>query len=781
MTVSPVTTTAQPISIVTPIEGSFTPWAVDAKALTADHDLAWLASLYLVPVPGIDAFDRGAPVVAAMRGCGKSVLLRRRAARLILDKPAQNVLLRTVPPYVNEIEKDSIVVSEELGKALTSPLKWEALWLCAVLGHLAVRAMRDADAFSEYKTKSPKLKGSPGKGGSENVVTTDEDLVPSFMQHITDSAKRRKAITEGVNTGWKMADMLSYIWHSQGTPHTEFVGPLLQMLVNKGLHGDKPHIDACALIFANLLGQYAKNGHRYFAFVDAVDEALAVEDLNGQRVSLGSKPYVDATDVWVAAQKGLLYASSRVKSLAANATIFASVRGETIRQLALVDISRLGGSTAKITDVAFTELRFSDNELLNVFEVNVLRTADANLATPKATHAETRVFGFREVWHGSVPFHKETILNLIRRHTFGSPRDLVFLAKSAMDSVPANARSRHANKMLEALDRAAAKVCVDWINSAVPRLDHKFLHSMPSLDKNVYSHTEASAFEEQMDCPNFFMTLVQTGLAGTPMQNGHSHRVKFLSPRTGPIHLSGQDSAFYALHPALSALLANLRRLDCADELRQLLDLPEKPLPPFLYDWRFVVGDDLECPANVDEPIRLLCDLERWELRYGETSARKALVLDEICASSRGVSQNALTAVKRTLAAIILTAILEKKVECVVSFEEIKKNWAKLERVCVDIPSNWHEHLVDQTTGHSTLRSAADAILTECGLKLHFIPSRESVALSWFRDSANHANWKTLRLDEMTLRIPDQRSDFLGGPVIPEDPPLHLSRLGSRP
>lgn len=758
------------------VKGNYIAWAFDAQALTGRHDTEWVRDLYLVPVPGIDEFERGARVVAAIRGCGKSALMRRRAARLATSR--DNMLLRAVPPLVNELAGKRIRIGASDALALVSPNRWEALWLCTLLAHFAALAMRESESLLlSFKSTVSAATKQKSKGTTDQVDLSDEELVERVVASEVQKARKRAKKTENPSSSVSAAALLLSAWNGLATPHQEFLGPYLNDLIEKGLSGDVPQLEACIEFYADIFGRHSQYSKQYFALIDAVDEAFVGRTEQGD-VDLRLLPFEQAGEVWVAAQKGLVFACNRIQQLASNSSIIASVRAEVIHQMLRADISHLGGAQSKLSGLAWTELIYSESHLKSVFDVNVSATAESNLAGSRASDSVERLFGFREVWHSTVFRTKEHVLDLILRHTFGTPRDLVYLVKKAIDAVPKEHRRADASEMLDALDLGAANVCLDWLESLVPQIYSQVIESLPNLCTNIFTIEEALSFEGEYGPPGFFKDLFRSGLVGVPVPTNQGWRQKFIHPRTKAADENDQRVSYYALHPALSALLTRIRRVDCPAVLREYFRLGSARLPDFSYSSRFVVGNNLECPSEITPP-RLIVDLIEWTVTAisptGETSVKHSL-RDSFTVSDRSVaSQSIRDAAKHTIVSIVLTTFARKKPTCIVTLNEITKSKDSLCRAGVDFeflgskdgPANLIDYLKDTGLGdNSTLRGLIKSLLEPLGLRVRVSTNRDELSLDWDNGVRAHEHWSPVTAQEVLLRVPDQRSKDLGGPLV---------------
>lgn len=763
------------------LPGNFTPWARDAGTLAADHDANWVANLYLVPVPGSDALMSGARVIAAVRGSGKSALLRRHAARLLTRQPDKSVLLRVMPPYVNELKSKEIEIQDSESRQLTSAARWQAIWQCTINSYLAVLAMQSLNSLSDFRLRQ----------SAQVKDLTEEPLIERLIEEEVAKAKRYQDVEDNGSARWTATRVITTCWHNLNDKNSEPIGKLLATLIRGGLQGDAAQLDAISRIASNIFSRIANPDARYYVIIDAVDEAFCGLDEFGDKVALGSLPFDDSVSVWIAAQKGLLFAANQVAESLLNASVITSIRGEVIHQLSTKDIERLTGSTTKSTQVAFTELSYTPSHLKEVFDANVKKTHSENLADASEKDSVKRLFGFVDVWHTSVVFEHERVLDLILRHTFGSPRDLVHLVKQAIDVVPpSKRRSDGSAAMLEALDSAAALLCLDRLSNLVPQIPLVFRSVLPKLSTNIYTNIEVKQFEAREHCDGLFSQLLSAGLVGVPVPKGDSYRLKFLEPRIGNDPFREYEHAFYALHPALSAMLVSMRRIECDGRILEALTCNPSTIPNFSYSRRFIVGQDKTCPDSLDT-ILLVFDFLNWKITSLDQnrtphSADLSGEINHPAPRTRKTTE----ITRMTIAAIVLTAKKMGLKYCRVSVSDVKKYSSDLYRIGFDLQirnrtiqssnnsqapeSSNNKELEFGLIGYwiskglaenSSLRQCMDAYLSPLGLKFRVTESFEYLSLEWGGTSMNPRDWTDVKLSACDVAIPNQRDDLFGGPI----------------
>lgn len=583
------------------IEQNFSPWTTDAKELLRGGSLlvkskAWIRDLYLVECEGIKAYRAGTPIVASMRGNGKSAVVNRQAVILLDNSDRQRAYLPLLEhsPFVSELTGSKIRVPAKALDRLTSTPRWAAIWNCTLMAHVACMVLRGRSMPPKPATIT-RLRESSGKDGHQaGLRDPDEDMKVWIAQELS---LHRLSLSD---SNFSVRDFLFEVLDMM-RGHTDSLAPAASYLIEAGLETDNLKAISEALM---RVGKLVEPEQVYAIHADAVDEALGTEqeirlmdacrpndDDGSGKMKDSDYPETVARRVWLASQKGFLVATHRISSALPYVRIFGSIRIEPIKNLDKKDLDLLGTNHSKILGSLYCELIYTASQLKEIFALNVARTDVEALAKQDDADPQTRLFGFRDLSHSRVYGTRENILDLMLRHTFGSARDLVLIAKNAKDSVTASQRNTPVgiDAILKSIDSSGALLCADWMNDVVPGFPAQLELATRKLQKNIFSISEVDAIETAIVYPGMFAELFSRGLLGYPFfaESQRQWCMEFKSP-DGNDHSLPLGVPYFSLHPALSAWV-------CAKSA-------DKSLKQRFYTGEFIVGHGVSCPPELVQP-----------------------------------------------------------------------------------------------------------------------------------------------------------------------------------
>lgn len=608
---------------------NFIPWAADARELlsgklgggSASRD--WIRNLFLVSTAGLISFERGLPVITSPRGHGKSVILARLAVRLLVEGGNDYATLRESSPFVNELAPRSITVPPAQIDALIGYDRWLLLWKCTLLAHVACMALRQKRTPDQSSDQALRLAFYVG---NESASNAHELTYFQFAQQV---------------------------W-AESKGHVESIGPAMDVLVRQGPETEKlkEWVSKFRRVYVNV-----GTDVRYSIFIDAVDEALGASNhetliKKAQRGDINYKSG-KAELVWLSAQKGLLMAIREMRGEYQKIELYAAMRVEAIRSLTRKELHELGGQEIKAQSAVYAALDYTESELKEIFAINVATTGEKELVKPNDSDPVNSLFGFSRVTHRQVYGGSEDLFGLMRRHTFGSPRELVFIAKKAMECVTRDARSSSLEIILNNIDAAAETICNDWFDRVMPVFDgfleaHDLYKSKMSANTepknslpqavtlasaalkipcNVLPAIDIESIEAACGYTALFHKLYARGLVGYPKQTSDTKdwRLYFRPPNGEEVYLP-EKFPYLALHPAFSAWIRGWQRRLQGENVKQL----------DFYSHLFIVGEGYFCPPNLDSPLVTLNVLVNGQFAV---HLSKELLVSEV----GKMSQNGLT------------------------------------------------------------------------------------------------------------------------------------------
>jgi hypothetical protein len=349
-------------------------------------------------------------------------------------------------------------------------------------------------------------------------------------------------------------------------------------------------------------------------FVDGIDEALGDpygESLfNGLRLgnlvqrSLEDKPgsasslpaFAEdvavlrtlALQVLLHAQTGFIQAADEIRTEFRSLRCYGAVRQEAAEWF--LDPTKTGKQAAKVDGTLLTRVEYQKDQLDAIFELNVhYSDEDTEIADRKADNASKRLYGFRAIQHSSVLGSDgvEEMRDLLIRHTFGVPRQLVSLAKATLDAVPVPAlRRQRVDDIVDAIDSyAATTMWADYISSVNPPWFDERATGMASITQNILDEQELAHLDR--DFPGLVSFLYSRGMLGRPVGRPGSTVLEFHRANGAEVKLPPKCE-YVVVHPVLSACL-------CRDKS------PEERHSYYVSD--FIVGHGLACPRKVARPL----------------------------------------------------------------------------------------------------------------------------------------------------------------------------------
>lgn len=322
-----------------------------------------------------------------------------------------------------------------------------------------------------------------------------------------------------------------------------------------------------------------------FFFIDKVDQAIR---------NLSSA-------AWINVQAGLIEAAWDLMNSNSHIKIFASIRDEAYSNYESDIKSNLRG--------AVTRLRYSESELVELL--------DRLSQCYEGAESFKDFVGLNVVTGGRQTFLEDSF-QLIRRYTFGRPRDLVSIA-SEMSS----AKSSLNEKKFCAIIRETAatgltpsifdeaRIFLDSLREKEARV--RFLTSMPCniLERHQINQLTArfnglpdEAIEHLESLPDLYQPFQELYLAGVlgviaddPDGGGQYQHFKQPDDLMGNLEFQLPDSSFYLIHPALDVFIQKNRPKQGYQVFRQV------PVG-FMLAWRSF--------------YELLCQIERSLLRVDD-------------------------------------------------------------------------------------------------------------------------------------------------------------------
>lgn len=362
------------------------------------------------------------------------------------------------------------------------------------------------------------------------------------------------------------------------------------------------------------------SGRRIAIAVDGIDEMLGHQTSKGDVVALFSDNQTRGLDshqsitiekeVWIAAQQGYVGAQLEIESdTSKSIRIYGSLRAE-----AKVELAEKLQTDPKLSEPVFQEIRSDSVNFEKIFELNVNLSDAKRLLFPSEKSDLAKKFcGVSRLQSRVVWNEVEDLLQCVRRHTFNTPRGMVWICREIYEtqqestlSLMKSNQSVHAwneERVLDAINRAAGKIVLDEHVTqlrdplAKPLIDFckkEILHNICSRSEMV-SFNDAFLAQYGAVAGNAIDRLYDMGLVGIPKPDRWGRFIQsFLGyDEIGRANKIPQDIPYCFLHPALSACIAKTRR-----NTRKF------------YRGAFLVGDSRLCVGSFN-PAAVVVDCDR--------------------------------------------------------------------------------------------------------------------------------------------------------------------------
>jgi|GEM_PF-1855934 len=343
-------------------------------------------------------------------------------------------------------------------------------------------------------------------------------------------------------------------------------------------------------------------------FIDNVDELFEkhIDHINNRSGSSG----VFSPDIWYNSQIGLIFASRGLSTVNGHIKVFASIRKEAL--LYLNNHSSLGQQiSGNVLD-----LKYSENEIKQIFIKNIKKMKEKDLADPKMININGKeilsFLGIETVLNRHTN-ENEDIFKYIYRHTLKRPRDIINMGHELYLNTEKNDIS-----IMKNVNSVATAIANNYLNEIIPHIDfnkERFNELFKLLDSHILSEnrikTICKKFNgkktcEDADCKkcrhiHAFCNLYKIGLLGIVKYDDvtDSNLQYFLFPGEETFAEKGllPHSSYYLIHPILNKLIHDVN-------------------PSFRISDRVIVGNDYPW----EQLKRKCCFKNNQECKYSESS-----------------------------------------------------------------------------------------------------------------------------------------------------------------
>ncbi|WP_250455334.1 hypothetical protein [Caballeronia sp. ATUFL_M2_KS44] len=321
----------------------------------------------------------------------------------------------------------------------------------------------------------------------------------------------------------------------------------------------------CDLYAATLKPLLTEINHEVYVFIDSADQAFEKHASGSATMNEDGAMRTGwiSEHIWAGAQLGLmatqrdlLYANPKIR-------VFSGIRAEAVNAESILF---QGDSLSLQDELIYFNLTYSKSLVEQIFIANIAMTNAKRLAKPHAVDPYEKFFGFKTIKHSSFvdtagKSIDEPVFDFIFRHTFGRPREIVYMG-AKIQALPPSERTEKAIKQLTY--EVARHLYQQYQGKEIfPIWDDRYdilltyLKSNVLPERTVYSIFDAiREIDSSIEDP--FSYYVNRGLIGFIASDPESRAERIEFRPAG--HYSSdkfelEQSPFYFLHPCLTAMI----------------------------------------------------------------------------------------------------------------------------------------------------------------------------------------------------------------------------------
>jgi len=469
-------------------------------------------------------------ILVGSKGLGKSTGLARKAVQLKNDGYQ---IIPMYHPYIVLLQEINVDIQEDEYSKFREHAYWSVMWKLVISTVLVIEINKKAVS----------------KIGLQKVLGCTVN-----------------------NSEWEVFELIGQKYHDCIANRQDYVTPIIDIFLRRNFTQNQIYSWLGEFVYPKLK---VTQREYYTIILDQVDQAFR----RYHDTHTGSTE--GELSVWEAVQTGLVDAIGEMQEIGAGSfRIYAAIRSEAYRKYALHGKQ----NKAQVSSYC-VELNYDNDLLEEIFNLNVRLTERSQLARPDAHSFAKRYIGVYEFRNVNVPRTSEDVVQWLVRHTFGSPRELVWHGKRIGENIPPGKRINR-KTMSATINDTANDILNDYLAEMVPPWD-------PTVEDVYKSLTHCVLSKEQVDeisakhmgalnrCPIRY--LYSCGLIG--YANAGSQTFLKIS-RTGNENVF-PDAAFYVVHPCLyNRILEELSATDRAGFISHSI----------------IVGNNLECPVDIYRP-----------------------------------------------------------------------------------------------------------------------------------------------------------------------------------
>lgn len=367
-------------------------------------------------------------------------------------------------------------------------------------------------------------------------------------------------------------------------------------LILDELTSSKKKIVDCNAVTREVRSFLSTATQQYAMFIDNTDEGLQhMIGVDTHAASTSKKGGKQASDIWIAAQLGLLEVAKEFKSSYPRIRLFVTIRKEAY--------DKYPGHTSSTLPDLCCALHYAKEDVLKIFENNIALVEDKNLAYPGSRDDPIHALLGDTTWaHWRVKDEKgepvrEGLFDAFYRHTLGRPRDLMIVGEKICNITPPTNRA-DTNNLRKVAREASDEIFTDYKKECVPYWDERYEELFQQIPSAIIRRKDAIRLaknfqEKNPGLENPLVFFAKRGLLGYICVDHTKKPIqKFLMPGMGEIDYKLPVSPLYFFHPILG------REIEEVSHPRAVTGGTE-------LEKRIIVGHDRFIPADVYQLVML--------------------------------------------------------------------------------------------------------------------------------------------------------------------------------
>lgn len=316
------------------------------------------------------------------------------------------------------------------------------------------------------------------------------------------------------------------------------------------------------ILIEDLLPKLEENKKVAYIFIDNVDEAFSlgsqsIEDQNKHKSLFRSS---------INCQIGFINSSITLMNKCSHIKIYSSIRSEVL--------TYMNDSNFLQNTQLFTEIEYNSRELLGIFLANIEKTTNKDLKSPNEIDELSKFIGFKNI-ENEVCFDadghrlQENVFDYILRHTFGRPREIVYIGSKIREDNKAN---KDIVRTEEDLRRLVAKesneLFEQYKREVRPYLEETMFSKLTYfLESNIFNEddfiTLATKFNHKTTraIKKYVTHLYNFGLIGVLENHGDNESDTQTFKRVGYTnferYIDLPKSPYYLVHPIVNTNIEN--------------------------------------------------------------------------------------------------------------------------------------------------------------------------------------------------------------------------------